>query len=1078
MNKIKIQFIFLCLVMVALAANIQAQKAGSSITSRTLLSKRGSQAIEQRVYDNGLGDIVQEIQSFPGSSLSSIVVLHEYDEQRRKTKTWLPVTTSSGSNFVTIDQIKSLANSRYSGDAAPFSRTEYDDFLQSQPSAQYKAGAKWQNNKKKVSVTYSEYEGVGMYETTPTTGGITTFKMKYLCTQTIDEDGVKSAEYTDMNGRLMITETSQGMTYYIYNNKGDIVQVVPPALSEYIISQYKAGKYKIRPTVSKISQYAYIYRYDNQRHCIYKKLPGCAPIYYVYDKAGNCILMQDGNMRKRDEWMYTIPDKFGRPCITGICKNDISYLTEPLHSKCVYAEYKETTATLGGYTVQGITLTSPKLYSATYYDNYKFIGKHGVPSSLNSSTSSVSTIDTSLGYGLQTGAATAILVASASQKEDSITGYTYSAMYYDSRYNISQVKTRNHLNGYETVNTKYSYTGKPLNVEIHRDRRKEGDNEKYSYSYDDADRLLTITHKVDDQTVRTIQQNSYNTLGQLSCLTHVTSGGNLTTSYSYDMHSWLTSISASYRSNLFQEKLMYADGTNPCYNGNISAMTWKAGYSDTQKKYEYVYDNASRLLSAKFSEGNNNQGQYNTSYTYDCMGNIISLVRNGKQDGGTYGKIDDLKMNYEGNRLISVTDKVSDPTYTNVWNFKDGANSSIEYSYDTNGNVIKDLNKGIESICYNSLNLPLQIQLKDGKSIKYTYSADGHKLRAEYITTKPVTRKYIDYCGNMILENGQLKQMNFDGGYLSFVGSFNVYHYYVKDHLGNNRMVVHENGTVEQTNHYYPYGGLMASSTNPGWGVTDVQNRFKYNGKELDRMHGLDWYDYGARWMDAVIGRWHSMDPLCEDYKDVSPYVYCHNNPVNAIDPDGKKSLLIIWCTSDQQIGHAAFAIENYKDHKGTGTYTVYGLFPYKPYGAQETDENKTVRGKFLISYNKTLEQIKEGAFYSGEEPAPDGILCIDSDESKDVEAKNTLKKEIKSNKGYNGRSRNCSTFAREGVRSASGDPNISGEESVYFNNVVTPNQLYYDTSKNENVSVKKDAGDKINYRAKQYVDKQIKEAK
>lgn len=104
-------------------------------------------------------------------------------------------------------------------------------------------------------------------------------------------------------------------------------------------------------------------------------------------------------------------------------------------------------------------------------------------------------------------------------------------------------------------------------------------------------------------------------------------------------------------------------------------------------------------------------------------------------------------------------------------------------------------------------------------------------------------------------------------------------------HLGNNRMVMHEYYGAEQMNNYYPYGGLMSSST--GWNV----QRFKYNGKEFDRMHGLDWYDYGARWMDASIGRWHSMDPLCEKYYSVSPYVYCMNNPVMLVDPDGKEIL-------------------------------------------------------------------------------------------------------------------------------------------------------------------------------------------
>lgn len=40
------------------------------------------------------------------------------------------------------------------------------------------------------------------------------------------------------------------------------------------------------------------------------------------------------------------------------------------------------------------------------------------------------------------------------------------------------------------------------------------------------------------------------------------------------------------------------------------------------------------------------------------------------------------------------------------------------------------------------------------------------------------------------------------------------YHFYLQDHLSNNRVVINQNGTVEQINHYYPYGGLMTESTN------------------------------------------------------------------------------------------------------------------------------------------------------------------------------------------------------------------------------------------------------------------------
>ncbi|WP_311435748.1 RHS repeat domain-containing protein [Hoylesella timonensis] len=145
-----------------------------------------------------------------------------------------------------------------------------------------------------------------------------------------------------------------------------------------------------------------------------------------------------------------------------------------------------------------------------------------------------------------------------------------------------------------------------------------------------------------------------------------------------------------------------------------------------------------------------------------------------------------------------------------------------------------------------------------------------------------------DYCGNMIYENGKLSKILTDVGYITLNsgGEPPLYHYFLQDHLGNNRMVVQENGAVEQINHYYAFGGLMGESSG------GEMQPYKYNGKELDRMHGLDWYDYGARHYDAALARWMCMDPLTEKYYDVSPYAYCGNNPVNAIDPDRRKLAL------------------------------------------------------------------------------------------------------------------------------------------------------------------------------------------
>lgn len=130
----------------------------------------------------------------------------------------------------------------------------------------------------------------------------------------------------------------------------------------------------------------------------------------------------------------------------------------------------------------------------------------------------------------------------------------------------------------------------------------------------------------------------------------------------------------------------------------------------------------------------------------------------------------------------------------------------------------------------------------------------------------------------MIYENGTPKTLLTKAGFVSLTDS--KYHYYLQDHQGNNRVIADQDGRVEEVNHYYPFGGVFAS--------TSSVQPYKYNGKELDRKGGLDWYDYGARHYDAALGRWHTVDPSSEKYYNWSPYGYCKNNPVLRIDLDGK----------------------------------------------------------------------------------------------------------------------------------------------------------------------------------------------
>jgi RHS repeat-associated protein len=176
--------------------------------------------------------------------------------------------------------------------------------------------------------------------------------------------------------------------------------------------------------------------------------------------------------------------------------------------------------------------------------------------------------------------------------------------------------------------------------------------------------------------------------------------------------------------------------------------------------------------------------------------------------------------------------------------------------------------------------LPSTITFSDGSTITYSYAADGTKLRTVHSISGSGTSTQKDYCANVVYEDGVQKLLLTEEGYVDLSVTSPAYYYYLKDHQGNNRVVVSSGGTVAEVNHYYPFGGVFASSGN-------VQP-YKYNGKELDTKKGLNWYDYGARHYDAMLGRWFVADPLAEKMYGWSPYAYCFNSPIKYVDEDGE----------------------------------------------------------------------------------------------------------------------------------------------------------------------------------------------
>ena len=373
----------------------------------------------------------------------------------------------------------------------------------------------------------------------------------------------------------------------------------------------------------------------------------------------------------------------------------------------------------------------------------------------------------------------------------------------------------------------------------------------------------------------TLADYTYDSFGRLSTKSLHGSAANKLT-YAYNLRSWLTGIT----STRFTQNLYYNTGVGTArYNGNISSMTWKSGNESTVRGYKFTYDGLDRMLNATYGETagiSTNANRFSENVTgYDKNGNIKGLQRYGQLSSTAYGMIDNLTLTLNGNQLNRVDDAVTASAYNGGFEFKNGANAADEYSYDANGNLTKDLNKGISGITYNFLNLPNVVTFSDGSTITYTYGADGTKLRTVHKIGSTTTTT--DYCGNVVYENGVQKLLLTEEGYVTLSDS--KYHYYLKDHQGNNRVVISQSGTVEETNHYYPFGGAFASTSN-------VQP-YKYNGKELDSKKGLNWYDYGARHYDAALGRFTTNDRFAEKYYSMSPYQYGANNPVNNIDVNG-----------------------------------------------------------------------------------------------------------------------------------------------------------------------------------------------
>lgn len=424
--------------------------------------------------------------------------------------------------------------------------------------------------------------------------------------------------------------------------------------------------------------------------------------------------------------------------------------------------------------------------------------------------------------------------------------------------------------------------------------------------YDDLWRLIniakTVTSTVNGQTITKPQveivKNEYDALGQLKYkkLGKQLSGGNYTNTpietleYTYNIHGWLLGANRDYataENNTsryfgfdigYNKPLINAGGNTigsydfPAYNGNAAGTVWKSKGDNKIRKYDFTYDIVNRLTSAGFKEyGGSQFGTSDIDFsvsniTYDANGNLLTMQQKGwKITGNT--TVDDLKYHYAlnglSNRLQNVIDLHNDAV-TKLGDFRTSGNHTqvsdkttfasnpgtidpytiTDYTYDANGNLVKDFNKDIgtvagSGIAYNHLNLTQTVLLRNTNgsvkgAVNYTYDAKGVRLKKtvtdygvagkvititthylhgfvyesrSFVQNGVTTVEYTDVLQFMPQEEGRIRFEKATAATCPARPDRFIFDYFVTDHLGNVRMVLTEqdeslcyiNATIEDS---------------------------------------------------------------------------------------------------------------------------------------------------------------------------------------------------------------------------------------------------------------------------------------
>jgi len=683
-----------------------------------------------------------------------------------------------------------------------------------------------------------------------------------------DEGGKKVIEYIDKSGKIILTKTQLSASpsvahsgwicvYSVYDDFGFLRFQLQPGAVSYL----DANSWSFAGTNGQqvLNEMCYQYNYDDKGQVIWKKAPGAGALKMLYDSRERLVFTQDSNQAalSTPQWTANLYDILDR--VTTRLLYNTTESTASLQSDINTALATNTNPISSANLSNPAVTTILKYY---YYDDYSYSGAKAFSTNFDNNTAYNPASDANV-IPIVSSKRTLSKLTGESRRIMGTSTFLLSSDYYDEKGRPIQSVQDNMLQGQDITTNQYHWDGRLLSVSRKHTTTGSGFTTFPILSvnvFDKIGRLSGIQKKFGSNATVRIADYTYDDIGRVKVVTldSTYTGSGKTNmeslAYTYNIHNQVTGINKDYAvkgstyskwKNFFGLYIGY-DNRDAVFaasqlDGHVTGQMWCTQGDDAQRKYDYTYDAAGRLINAAYNE----QQQAGSGWahsavdfsitgtsgqiTYDLNGNLLNMIHKGVLPGtSTPVQVDNLTYTYQSNsnKISYVTDNGTAGSSNGLLgDFKDGTNAanSPDYVYDANGNLIVDLNKaigaiGTPGITYNCFDKPTQILLAGKGTINIVYDGDGQKVQKSFVPTSgtTVTTTYIREFSFQTLSTSastnNLSFINFEEGrirtihavaqnngydVLTISGTLSlpdtlqgVFDFFIKDNQANTRMIL------------------------------------------------------------------------------------------------------------------------------------------------------------------------------------------------------------------------------------------------------------------------------------------------